>query len=244
VTAVAAERRSWVVQVMGLPVSLHVRGEGARSDPAVRRAVPVVFGRLRLADRLFSPYREDSDVSRIRRGERPSGHPWVAEVLALCELARERTDGYFDARLPGGFDPSGLVKGWAAEQSVAALPDLDGFDYCLNAGGDVVAAVRSAASPAWRVGVEDPRDRSRLVAVREVRTGGVATSGSAARGAHIVDPHTGARPDALLSVTVTGPSLLWADVFATAAFARGGDVAGWVRARAPGYDAFAVGPDP
>ena len=51
--------------------------------------------------------------------------------------------------------------------------------------------------------------------------GGVATSGTARRGRHLVDPSSGRAVDDALSVTVVGPSLLWADVLATAAFVRG-----------------------
>ncbi|MDS0134681.1 FAD:protein FMN transferase [Amycolatopsis sp. CM201R] len=65
--------------------------------------------------------------------------------------------------------------------------------------------------------------------------------GTAARGPQVVDPHTGTDPGGLQAVTVTGPTLLWADVFATAAFARGGeDVAEWVATRAPGYEVAAL----
>jgi thiamine biosynthesis lipoprotein len=50
----------------------------------------------------------------------------------------------------------------------------------------------------------------------------VATSGTAERGAHIVDPRTGrSAVTDLLAVTVIGPSLTWADCWATAAFAMG-----------------------
>ena len=67
-----------------------------------------------------------------------------------------------------------------------------------------------------------------------VRAGAVATSGTAARGHHLVDPRDGSVADALTSMTVVGPSLLWADVLATAAFVRGPDAVGWLR-RFPGY---------
>jgi thiamine biosynthesis lipoprotein len=61
-----------------------------------------------------------------------------------------------------------------------------------------------------------------VLAVVPVVSGGVATSGTAHRGRHLVDPATGrACGDELLSVTVVGPSLIWADVLATAAFVRG-----------------------
>ncbi len=224
---------------MGTQASLHLRGRRVDSDPGVEPAVAAVFGCLRCADELFSTYRPDSQVSAMRRGLLPRArrHPWVTEVVALCEEARDRTEGYFDAWLPGGFDPSGLVKGWAAEKAAAHLAGLCGFDHYLNVGGDITARVGVTAAPPWRVAVEDPVDRTAFLAILELRTGGVATSGTAARGPHIVDPHTGAHPGDLLAVTVTGPTLLWADVFATAAFARGGeDVEAWVATQAPGYE--------
>jgi thiamine biosynthesis lipoprotein len=61
-----------------------------------------------------------------------------------------------------------------------------------------------------------------------LRRGAVATSGTAARGEHIIDPVTGAAPGGLLSATVIGPELTWADVYATAAFVRGSDALAWL----------------
>lgn len=172
---------------------------------------------------------------------RAQWHPWLTEVVALCETARDRTEGYFDAWLPGGFDPSGLVKGWAAQHATAHLARLPGFDHYLNVGGDITGRVGVTSAPPWRVAAEDPADEAAFLAILDLRSGGVATSGSAARGTHIVDPHTGVRPSELLAVTVTGPTLLWADVFATAAFARGSeDVAEWVAKRAPDYRVAAL----
>lgn len=240
------ERRAWVEQVMGMPVSLHLRGPGIRDDPRAVAAAAGVFAILREIDRLFSTYREDSQVSAIRRGALAEADcaPQVREVLELCRQATDRTDGWFDAWLPGGFDPSGLVKGWAVERAAATLAGLGDVDHCLNAGGDIALHVSSPSRPAWRIGVEDPRDRGSLLGVRLVRTGAIATSGTAARGAHIVDPHRGVPASGLLAVTVTGPSLLWADVYATAAFAYGPGAEAWLRGRAPDYDVTTVALEP
>lgn len=232
------DRRTWVEHVMGMPISLHLRGPGVRDDPPAAAAA-AVFSVLREADQLFSTYRDDSVIGAIRRGETVD-HPLVREVLTLCREARDRTDGWFDPWLPGGFDPSGLVKGWAVERAAATLHALDDVDHCLNAGGDIAMHVTSPSRPAWRVGIEDPRDRHALLGVRTVRTGAVATSGTAARGLHIVDPHRGVPATDLLSVTVSGPSLLWADVYATAAFAHGPGAEEWLRRRAPEYEITAV----
>lgn len=229
-------RRAVVEQVMGLPVSLHVRGPGAHGD-AVAETLAATYARLRADDATFSPYRPDSVVSRVRDGRaRLEGcGPRVRLVASLCEEARERTDGAFDAVRPDPltgrrwWDPTGLVKGWAVQDAVRRLrEDLEslgrrhgGYDVLAVAGGDVVVACERTDTPDWVVGVEDPADRSRLVATVRLRTGAVATSGTAARGAHVHDPRTGAAVTHLASATVVGPSLLWADVDATALLVDG-----------------------
>ncbi|MGC9667740.1 FAD:protein FMN transferase [Planosporangium sp. 12N6] len=236
-----ATRRAFVEQIMGLPVSVHVRGPRAGS-PAAAAAVAAVFAELRLIDALFSPYRPDSLVSAVNRGE-PVRDPLLDLVVDLCERARERTGGYFDAHLPapaGGlvFDPSGLVKGWAVERAAAYLAELDRteLDWYVSAGGDLV--VRGS----WRVGVEDPAQPDRLVTALQVTDGAVATSGSAHRGAHVFDPHTGRPARGLRAVTVIGESLTWADVYATAALARGPEAVRWL-AGVAGYEALLVRDD-
>lgn len=243
----APERRTWVEVVMGLPVSVTVRGPGAR-EAAADRAVQAVYSDLRQADRVFSTYRPDSEVSLVRSGALPRAlaSPDLQEVLALCAQARQLTGGCFDAELPGPdgtrrLDPSGLVKGWAVERAAAGLDRLDGLDWLVNAGGDVTG--RAVHGPAWRVAVEDPRDRSRVLCAVPLRAGAVATSGTAARGRHLVDPRTGGPAgDALLSATVVGPALTWADVLATAAFVEGPAALPRVEAL-PGYEALLVRPD-
>jgi thiamine biosynthesis lipoprotein len=231
-------RRAFVEQIMGLPVSVHVRGPDATGD-AAERAVAAVFASLRHADRLFSTYRPESQVSRVRRGELAADgwDPLLRTVVALCERARADTDGFFDARVATpDFDPSGLVKGWAVERAAGALAALPGLDFCVNAGGDVVTRGR------WRVGVEDPDRPDRLIVSVDVTGGAVATSGSAHRGAHIVNPFTGSPATGLRAVTVIGPSLTWADVYATAAVARGPEAVLWLDGL-PGYEALLVTPD-
>ncbi|MET0954351.1 MAG: FAD:protein FMN transferase [Cryobacterium sp.] len=244
----AVPRRAWVEQIMGLPVSIHVRGAGLTDEP-VEQAVADVFAELRHADSVFSPYRPDSDLSRWERHELDltSADPALAEVIALCDRARERTQGWFDPRhLPDPhtgeprYDPSGLVKGWAAERAARHLATLSGHGWCLNAGGDVVVHAPDDQPP-WRVGIENPITPGQVICVLEVRDGAVATSGSAHRGTHIIDPHTHRPASGVRAVTLTGPSLLWADVYATACVARGPDALPWVE-RQHGYEALFVSP--
>ena len=182
---------------------------------------------------MFSTYRADSAISRLGRGEItladcPSE---VAEVLALGEAAERDSGGAFAVHRGGVLDPSGVVKGWAAERAAVHLAALPGTDFCLSAGGDLTCHTADPAGAPWRIGVEDPHDPTRLVAVVPVHTGAVATSGTARRGAHILDARTGRPPTGVASVTVIGSSLTAADIDATAAFALGPDAVRWLSSR-------------
>jgi FAD:protein FMN transferase len=223
--------KRYVEHVMGLPISLALRGRH-EDDATAEEAWAAVMDSLRDADAVFSTYRPESWVSRLGRGEVTLAEcpAEVAEVLAIGERARRQSGGAFDVRRQGVFDPSGVVKGWAVERASAALRELPETDFCLSGGGDLVAYVADPDAPDWRIGVEDPHDPARVVAVVPVRDGAVATSGLTHRGAHVVDARTGRPPAALASVTVVGPSLTEADVAATAALALDADGPGWLRA--------------
>lgn len=237
-----------VEHVMGMPISLALRGKHAADDRG-RLAWTHSLAVLRDVDHIFSTYRVDSLVGRLGRGEVTLDDcpPEVAEVLTLGELARVQSGGAFDVRRSGPhghvvLDPSGVVKGWAVERAALAFRSLPDTDFCLSAGGDMTCRVASAARPAWRIGIEDPYDVDQLVAVIPVRNGAVATSGLAHRGAHLVDARTGEVPSGVASVTVVADSLTWADIDATAAFAHGRDALQWLATR-PGRHGVVVWSD-
>jgi FAD:protein FMN transferase len=248
VTALALPTGRYVEQVMGMPISLALRGRHT-VDAAARDAWSACLADLRVTDRVFSTYRDDSHVSRLGRGEIgleecPAS---VREVLDLAEQARQESDGAFDVRRPGPdgspvFDPSGVVKGWAVERASLHLRSLDDTDFCLSAGGDMVCHVAAADRPEWQVGIEDPHDRTRVLAMIPVRHGAVATSGHAHRGLHVVDARTGTPPTDVASVTVVAPDLTWADIDATAAYAHGARAAEWLSTR-PGRSGLVVWAD-
>ncbi|WP_369180342.1 FAD:protein FMN transferase [Streptomyces mutabilis] len=219
-----------VEHVMGFPVSLRV------DDPDVpEEAADAVFRWLREVDARFSPFRDDSEVSRLERGEVARVSADLAEVLDLCEAYRVATGGAFDVRLPGrGLDPCAVVKGWSVQRAAGLLRAAGARRFCLNAGGDVVVA----GGP-WRVGVRHPEDAGRLCTVLEVADGAVATSARYERGDHIVDGRTGRPATGLLAVTVVAPTLTEADTVATAAFAMGAEGVEWAAAR-DGCEVFAV----
>jgi thiamine biosynthesis lipoprotein len=225
-----------VEHVMGMPISLALRGRHT-DDEAADAVWAAVLDSLRDADAVFSTYRVDSVVSAIRRGELAlaDAPAEVHEVVAIGARAERATDGAFSVWRRGAdddrllLDPSGVVKGWAVERASAFLRALPETDFCLSAGGDLVGRAREGEP--WRVGIEDPHDPARVLAVVPVRDGAVATSGTAHRGAHLVDARTGAAPGVVAQVTVVARSLTDADVDATAAYALGPRAAEWLGRR-------------
>jgi thiamine biosynthesis lipoprotein len=178
-------------------------------------------------DEVFSTYRQDSQISRLARGELTVAEcdPEVAEVLDLCAEAERLSEGWFSTTYEGQLDPTGLVKGWSTERVARLLAAAGASGVSVNGGGDVQLCGVPGPQRPWRVGVADPLRPGSLAAV--VSAAGadelaVATSGTAERGAHIVDPRTGkSAVTDLVAVTVVGPRLTWADAWATAAFAMG-----------------------
>ncbi|MBT2413527.1 FAD:protein FMN transferase [Streptomyces sp. ISL-12] len=209
---------------MGTVFSFDVRG----GEPAaVRAALREAVAGLHRADEVFSTYRRDSQISRLARGELTVEEcaPEVARVLELAAEAERVSEGWFSTSYEGRLDPTGIVKGWAVERAARRIAAAGPDGVSVNGGGDVQLLGVPGAGRPWRVGVSDPLRPGALAAVLSAagaRELAVATSGSAERGAHVVDPRTGrSAVTDLVSVTVVASSLTWADCWATAAFAMG-----------------------
>lgn len=224
---------------MGTVVSFDLR------DPVPTEAFEAAVAVLHHADETFSLYQSGSQLSRLVRGEirLADCDPDIEEVLALSAEATVRTDGFFSAMLNGSLDPTGLVKGWAVQRASEVLDDAGSRRHAVNGGGDIqfAAAHPDPADEPWHVGIADPRRPGKAVVVAACRDGALATSGTAERGLHIVDPTTGWLACHFVSVSVAARSLIDADVLATAAFARGESAIDWLDAM-EGVEALFVGP--
>ncbi len=122
----------------------------------------------------------------------------------------------------------GVAKGYAVDLAVRFLQDSGFRDFIVNAGGDLRTAGTKLGTP-WAVGIQDPRDKSRILATIEARDDSVATSGDyeryfmrdGVRYHEILDPSTGFPARKSQSVTVIHDELIWADALATAVFVLG-----------------------
>lgn len=199
---------------------------------------------LHESDRVFSTWNPGSPMSLLRSGAadiedlEPDDGLLIVEVLEQCALARELTGGAFDPwAMPGGVDPTGLVKGWAADLALRELTGADCRTAMVNAGGDIAVAGTPYGSP-WKIAVRHPFQPGCYAAIVEV-TEAIATSGDYERPGQLVDPSTGRTARVAASATVTGPDLGMADALATGLAVAGRSLLGRIDAL-EGYEGFLI----
>jgi thiamine biosynthesis lipoprotein len=206
--------------IMGMPVTLEVVDK-----TATETLFNEVFAYFEYIDEKFSTYKDQSEISRINRGELmvENASDDMKTILALADQTRSETDGYFDIHHNGICDPSGIVKGWAIFQAAEILREKGFANYNVDAGGDIQLAGTNSQGGKWRIGIRNPFNTDEIVKVLSVTDCGVATSGTYVRGQHIYNPKDEARQPVtdIMSITVIGPDVYEADRFATAAFAMG-----------------------
>lgn len=219
--------RTWID--MGMPITVRI------DDPDASEAdIDAVAAWFAAVNARYSPFLPESEVCRLNAGtlRRDEVSAEFAHVLDACERARIETGGAFDITRHGAIDPSGYVKGWAIGRASDVLIERGRRHHVVCAGGDLQAVGGRGDGQPWQVGVRNPFHHDQTVKVLAIPAGGVATSGTAARGDHIYDPR---RPGPLVtdlaSITVVAPRIEEADLMATAAFAMGRDGLAFIAAR-------------
>jgi thiamine biosynthesis lipoprotein len=198
----------------------------AGGDPAA------VAGVLERWEATFSLFQPTSELSRVNASTARvlSVSSFFASTLKTALDVASDTDGLVDPTLCGrwreiavsgrvlfrppslALDLNGVVKALAVDEAVAAL---DGAGF-VSVGGDL--AVRGPVDVALPAGG----------AIRVV-AGGLATSGTASRGAHLLNPATGLPAESRWEqVTASGVTCLAADIAAKAGFILGEDGPAWL----------------
>jgi thiamine biosynthesis lipoprotein len=204
-------------------------GPAAMTRRHIGEALADAVAELRAIDVTYSPHRPKSLVSLLRRSEiTPDSYPPLADIVARCDAMRTVTDGWFDAwAVPGGFDPSGLLKGWAVERAAARLRAAGITDYAVISGADVTVRGHAPCGGPWRIAVHDPYHPDAPPMTLTLTEGAIGTSGLAGRRGHVINPRTGEAVDPTRAAIVIGPDLAIADAYATALCAAGPDGLRW-----------------
>ena len=231
---------------MGSVASVHVHDDAPTE--LIDVVIAEVFAELESYEDIFSTFRANSEISRVNRKELHvlDASKEVVDVLDACFFLEVASDGAFSSRRADGtLDPAGFVKGWAVERAARRFDAAGLKHWYVSLGGDMQMGdppSNSHLQDGWKVGIADPARSGEVVAALSMQRGAVATSGTAERGRHLVDPRDGTASEYWSSVTVTGPSLTWADAFATTACVIGAEGLDWVH-RFEGYAAMGIRPD-
>ena len=150
-------------------------------------------------------------------------------------------------------DLGGIAKGWIADRirEHAMRGDRRISGMIANLGGNVILGGSKPECDVWKIGVKDPWNPSRNVAVLETRSGSVVTSGIYERCFerdgilyhHVLDPKTGRpRHTDLASATLVCADSIDAEGFSTTVLALGMDKGSeFVRSRSEIQHACLIG---
>jgi ApbE family len=178
--------------VIGTSLDLIVRSPSVRVAEEVSRTIRDEI------DRLASILDTRNPASEISRFESSHDHRGASreltDVLRAYDYWERRTGGLLSIRSAGAHMPrnvDALGKAYIVERAAAAArqawPAIEGL--MLDVGGDIVVWGRSR-----EIGIADPDacyDNGRPVTAISLRNAAVATSGTYARGAHLIDARHG-----------------------------------------------------
>ena len=168
---------------------------------------------------------------RLKEGKVPTDGE-IARVLPLVDyrnLVVDRTASTLFLKRPGMIMDLGGMKGYLADR-VADLFRQRGMTNALIAvAGDIWALGRREDGSPWRIGVQHPREKDKVLTVLELSDKYVCTSGDYERFVirgkkryhHILDPRTGRPAEGTMSVTLVGDRGAVIDPLAKAPFILG-----------------------
>lgn len=126
-------------------------------------------------------------------------------------------------------DFGGVAKGYAVDRARDILAAHGIKNGLVNLGGNMFALGYAPGNKKWKIGVEDPVNKGKLLRSFELKDKAISTSGNyerffeieGERYSHIINPVTGEPCRGIVSVTVIADSAEEADALSTAIFVMG-----------------------
>lgn len=127
-------------------------------------------------------------------------------------------------------DLGGIAKGFTSDEVAKILRKNGIRDFFVASAGDIFCSGAPPGKKAWEIGIQDPKNKSKIIGTINLRNRGVSTSGNyerfvtigGERFSHIIDPRTGYPQKYVISATVIAPSNEETDSLATALCILGG----------------------
>jgi thiamine biosynthesis lipoprotein len=262
--------------IMGTSVRVELWSEDRATGEA---AMAAVMDRMHRIDETMSPFKSDSELTRINRtaaeGPVAISRP-MYDIIARSIDFSQLSEGAFDitfasvghlydyrrrilpnedelsrgraaigyrnlildphhgtirfARAGVQIDLGGFAKGLAVDDGAAILQGHGIRNGIVTAGGDSHILGDRRGRP-WTIGIRDPRDAAKMVAVLPLEDVALSTSGDyerffeqdGVRYHHLIDPATGKSACGVRSVTVVAPDGLTSEALSKSVFVMGVD---------------------
>jgi thiamine biosynthesis lipoprotein len=186
-----------------------------------------------------------------RKGVRPDDQQrqQATELINYHNLLLDEDSHSIAYGRPGvRIDLGGIAKGHAVDRCIALLQAMGIKQALVTAGGDSRMIGDRWGGRPWNIGVRDPRDEKKLVAVIPLENVAVSTSGdyqryfeeNGVRYHHIINPTSGDSARGMHSATIIGPDATTTDALSTSVFVLGVDRGLALVNRLPDIDAILV----
>jgi len=126
-------------------------------------------------------------------------------------------------------DLGAIGKGYAVDKALDVVKKYKVDNACINLGGNIYVMGVPAGRNAWKIGVQHPRDKTKLLGYLELKDEATATSGDyerffeidGKRYSHIINPRTGKPVTGTIAVTIVAPTGTEVDALSTSIFVLG-----------------------
>ncbi len=143
-----------------------------------------------------------------------------------------------------GITLAGVAKGYAVDKATEALRRFHIKHALVNAGGDIRVIGGKGESLPWRIGIRDPRSKTRIIIAVELHDQAIATSGTYRRSFNdILNPRMGRPAQGVLSSTVVTRTAMDADMLATCMYILDAEKGAELIGKLDGVKAFVIGND-
>jgi FAD:protein FMN transferase len=200
-------------------------------NPVLFEAVRFSYEIANLTDGAFDPtigkvMEEQGFNCHYLTGQRIQSGNESAEPVSYRDIVLDEEKKTIYLKKPIVIDLGAVAKGLAIDLASKALASFDGF--FINAGGDLFVGGTNQQGEQWKIGIQHPLERDKMICSLQLSDVAVCTSGSYERKSpihsdshHLINPKTKKPQAELLSCTVIAPFAMMADTFSTAAFILG-----------------------
>ncbi len=170
---------------------------------------------------------------RLKEGKVPTDHEIAAvrRLVGYRNLVIDSESSTLFLQKPGMIMDLGGMKGFIADKVAVLLRKRGIRNAVIAVAGDIWTLGRREDGTPWRIGVQHPRDKDKVLAVLDLSDKYVSTSGDYERFVirekkryhHIIDPRTGKPSKGVISSTLIGTKGSLIDPLAKIPFILGPD---------------------